>query len=209
MPGVDLSPDHPLGVLHRNFPLGLRDRDDTGHHRQQQENQRHSVEQIKLAFGAAVRSKHDVSRLNGAWQVRHNSDGNDQRNAIADAAFRDLFPQPHQQQCAGRQNQHSLNPIPPEVLFQHQRAGELRELLRMFPGQSHERPVPKTQYDCQATAILDKFGAPAFFPRQFAQLGNHCRHQLDNDGRGDVGHDSQGANGAMLKRAACKEAVHA
>ena len=158
------------------------------------------------------REKHHFQRHRSPGQARQNADGDDQRNTVADAAFGNLFAEPHQQHRARGEDERRLNAVEPDVRgrIEHQVATVPagKKFSRIFPADGHHQSLPEAKQDRQVTAILNDLGAATFFAGEFAEGRNDGGQKLDNDGRADVGHDAQRADSAMLQRATGKKTVH-
>ena len=153
--------------------------------------------------------EHIHQTLSGLGQAGQNAHGNNQGNAVANAAIGDLFAQPHEQHRAGGQDDCRLKPVPPEVVNQHELAVKIRENgAGMLPANSHDHALRQAKKQSQDASVLDELAAPAFLARQLAQEGNHRLQQLQDDRRADVRHDAQGAHRAFFEAAAGEHAVH-
>src|SRR5450756_1138740 len=160
-------------------------------------------------FPATARPEHFPRRPDRLRQTRQDAHGDDQRNTVADAAFGDLFTEPHQKHRASRHHGHRHEKVNRLVVNQYQLADKIVENgSRMQPVLREVRALPDTQQHRQITAVLDDLAAAALFPRQLAQTRPDRRQQLDDDRRADVWHDAQRTDRAMFKRAAGKGVVH-
>jgi len=81
--------------LDRDLPLRLGDGDDPGNHSGEQQHQRNSMPEVELSLDPGLGEEHVSERHRRLRQARQNADGDDQRNAVADAALGDLLAQPH------------------------------------------------------------------------------------------------------------------
>ncbi len=105
----DLAADDALGVLHGNLALRLRDGDDRRDHDEQEGHHEDEHERTHLAglIGAVAARHEGAPRLDErGGQARHDADGDDERDAVADALVGDLITQPHEQHGAGGEREH-------------------------------------------------------------------------------------------------------
>ena len=169
--------------------------------------------EVEFSLDPGVGEEHVSQRHRRLRKTRQNANSDHERYAVADAALGDLLAQPHQEHRPRSQHQQGLETVKPNVriLVEHQplRRVPLREkLLRVLPANCHHHALPQAEKHGQITAILNNLGATALFARQFAQCGNDCCEQLNNNSRADIGHDTQGADRAMLQSAAGEQTVH-
>src|SRR5450756_2764307 len=83
---VHLATDHPFGVLHRDAPLGLLDEGDQADHEHDHECDDDELGRAVLATG---------DRPHGGREGRRDLREDQQRHAVADAAFTDQLTEPH------------------------------------------------------------------------------------------------------------------
>ena len=98
LPLIDLVTDLTLGVVDGDPTLAALDEDHEGRH---QNDQRHD-DQRRHRVHVAVADQR-AHAANGAGQTGHDAGEDDQRDAVAQTPFSDLFAQPHQEHRAGDQ----------------------------------------------------------------------------------------------------------
>src|SRR5262249_49786491 len=154
--GDDLAADGALGVLHSDFALGLGHGDNAGDHPKEKEHHDDGVEEVEFGVHASRAGEHVAETLGGLGEPGHDADADDERDAVADAAFRDLFAEPHQEQRAGGQHKHGLNAVPPQRLahrFGEQVPGEpLKDIASVFPADGHHQTLDEAQQHGEVTA---------------------------------------------------------
>ena len=137
-------------------------------------------------------------------------DGDNEGNAVAYPPFRDLITDPHQKHGAGHHDEHG-----------HQRklhagvddklavCGNVEakgfQALRMFQGAYQEPALHNGNDNGNGARPLGHFLAAAFLPHHLGPLGNHGGKELGHDGSGNVRHDAEGKNAALLQAAAGKD----
>jgi hypothetical protein len=146
--------------------------------------------------------------LPGLGKPCQNPDADDQGDAVANAAFRDLFTEPHEQQSAGCQDEHRLYVVPPKVFVEHQVSRKVGDESPGLKLTSKEESLSQAKKHRQITAVLNHLCASALFARQLAEPRHDGGEQLDDDGRADVRHDPHRPDRASLQRASGKHAVH-
>ena len=117
-----------------------------------------------------------------------------QGDAVADAALRNLLAKPHHEQGAGHQGGGG-HKVEPEA------GGERQALI----GQGHRQGEPLHKGDEQGAVagVLGDLAPPRLaFLAQLLQAGVHHAHQIHDDAGGDVGHDIQGQDAHPLQGAA-------
>src|SRR5690606_32490669 len=204
LPAHDFTADHALRALQRNAAGPQVDVNDEGGDGQDHE------QDYGFHRDAALSGKnHFRFAEHGAGHLRHDADEDDQGDAIADAAGRDLLAQPHDehgdrgQSEDGQQGEaHLTHPGSQKTLAGG--GGLAAQPGRDAPGlhgADDERAV---------TGPLRELGAPFLaLPLELSDGGNNGSHQLDDDGRTDIGHDAQGKNGRALESAAHEGIVQA
>ena len=94
LPAVLAASVHALGVVHGYPPLGLVHHDDADH---DQDGEHTDDEQSERGRAPGLA---EYRLPNGGGQPRDDSGKDDERNALADAVFRDEFTEPNQEHCA-------------------------------------------------------------------------------------------------------------
>src|SRR5256885_1272244 len=111
----DAAPDHALGVLHRNAALtGFDENDerDNSNHENKEQSENENAERSPL-----LRFHKFDEVTDGAGQADDDTDEDDERHAVTDAAFADLLAKPHDEGGAGGQRQHRhQGETPPRVI---------------------------------------------------------------------------------------------
>src|SRR5262245_30139079 len=121
------------------------------------------MEEIEPRADISHAAEHVPQRLPRLRQPRHNADADDQRYAVANATFGNLFTQPHVQQGAGGENDDRLDAIPPDSIVHHQLAREaLEEVPGVFPTDGHHQALPEAKQHRQITAILNDLRSATF-----------------------------------------------
>ena len=159
-----------LGALHEH--------DETDQSREQRE---HADDQRRIDRASAGLLEY----LNQEGRhARDDSGHDDQRNAVADAARGDLFAQPHQENRAAGERNHGGKPER-EARRDHDRAP-------LFEADGDGVGLHRRQHHRAVARVLVDLLAPglALFFELFKGRRNR-RHQLNDDGGRDVGHDSQ------------------
>ena len=184
LPAHDFAPDHAFGVLHRDSPFAALHIHNEGDHRDHEDNNpdhQGEGERTPRAVFGFVKQINDAAR-----QSDDDACENQQRHAVADATLRDLLAQPHDEGAARGEGQHDHHAKAPAgsqrvpALFKANRDSE-----RLHGAQDHG-DVARPHGDFLAPEF-------AFFLQLGQRLVDHGE-QLQNDGRGDVGHDTQGEN---------------
>ncbi len=159
--------------------------DHSGHHDDHAQNHR-SRDGTRTALGQELRQM--------AGNLGHDADKDDQRDAVADAAGRDLLAQPLQEHCATDKGD------------DHRGAEEHPGLMREIAVLKTDSQTPgleeRQQHRAITRILVDLFAA--LFALFFELLQRrHHRGQKLNDNRGrDIGHNSQGKYAHPPQRAA-------
>ncbi len=110
--------------------------------------------------------------LHAVRQTNHDTGKDQQRNAVADAAFGDLFAEPHHEDRSGRQRQHRR---------QQEAPGRRADSVDLQPVRD-ERSLNAAETDRQIPRpLIDLLPAHLAFFLQLLQLRRDDRHQLKND----------------------------
>ena len=101
----DFIAHHALGVLDRDLALALHDHDNTHRHGDEEDSHNDGLRQTE-ALTRADRTEEQIVGGDGRiWNIGQDTDGDEQRDAITDAALGDLLAEPHQEHGAsGHEN---------------------------------------------------------------------------------------------------------
>src|SRR6266705_3557748 len=133
----------------------------------------------------------------------HQGDEEDQRHSIADAAFANLFAEPHDERRTRGQRENG-----------HQRKAKTRMInhglavgaSRRLQSLSDRERLDDAQDDGQVARILrDLAPAELAFLLQTLEIRKNHGHQLQDDRGGDVRHDAEGKNRQLAKVAAAEQ----
>ena len=191
----DAAAYYALGVLHRDAAFGSLYKDNEGdyHHHH---HQHHDESEDTPLFGDKYV---DVEIADRTRYTDHNAGEDDQRHAVADTAFGNLFTQPHNESSTGGERQDGQ---------QNEANTRIDDdlILHAFEANRNTERLRDTQTDGQVAGPLRDLSTPQLaFLRQFLERGNYDREQLQNDRRSDVGHDAQGKNRQPANIAAGKQ----
>src|SRR5713101_6007346 len=205
LPTHDAAPNNALRILHGNAALPAFHEDDESDNRDHQRDQKDQRQRCKgppsLRLGLLIQVHHR------ARQPDNDADEDDQRHAVADAAFADLFAEPHDERRTRRQREDGHQGKAKPWVINHglpARAGRRLQGLRDREG------LDDAQDDRQVARILRNL-APAkfaFLLQTFEVRKNHG-HQLQNDRRGYVRHDAERENRQAAEVAAAEEVENA
>ena len=203
----------PFGVLHGNAPLGLRHRHDERHHDNQEGNQGHEQHGSHGDNRAVLVHQGFPGQGDCTRKGVNNVDGNDEGNAVADAAFRNLVAYPHQEHGARHHNEHRHEGeldagVNDKLAVRRNVETHGLQAFRVFQRADQEPALHKGNDDGDGARPLGHFLAAAFFPHHLGPLGNHRGKELGHDGSGNVGHDAQSKNAALLEAAAGENGQH-
>ena len=214
LPRINLAAHRTLRMLDWNLTLRLGDRNDAGNHRHQQRQHGDQVkdENVEIAPLLRLAAEHIEQSLEGLRQTGDDADTDDQRYAVANAAFGNLLAQPHQQHGAGGDHNNGLDAVPPNVAraVHDELAAEIGvHSGRILPLHGHKESLTDAQSNREISAILNELGPATFFTSELAQARNDCREQLNDDSGADVRHNAQSAKRTVFQRAPGEHAVHA
>ncbi len=152
----------------------------------------------KRSPGSVFRLVDEVG--DAARKSDHDAGENQQRHAVSHAAFGDLLAQPHNESAASGEGEHghqdeAIAGINHEIPGLHQAESDAQRLHR---AENHGQ-IPRPLGDLLAAEF-------AFFLQFGERLIDH-RQQLQNDGRCDVRHDSEGEDGEAAELAS-GEKIH-
>src|SRR5215467_6880948 len=180
-----LAAHHSFRVLHWYAALAAFNVNDEGDHQDHQGNQQDHGGEGKRSPSVILGLVDDAGK-------------DQQRHAVADAALGDLFAQPHDERATGGQGKHG-----------HQDeadAGVDDEVAALHQTDGNAERLDSAQNNSEVTSPLGNLLATEFaFLLQLGQRLIHNRQQLQDDGRGDVGHDAQGEDGQTTQLAATEQ----
>ena len=140
--------------------------------------------------------------LMAAGQVGDDAREDDQRNAVADAARGDLLAEPHQEHGAADQRDDGGNA--------EEHAGIGDDAVAALEADRNAVGLHQRQdHGAVARVLVDDLAALLAFLLQGFERRHHRRHQLHDDGGGDVGHDAEREDRHALHGAARKHVEHA
>ena len=197
LPAVDLAAHHPLGVLHRNLPLGLRHRDDARDHQEDHDQHADQMEDAELRHAV-----HGLEHVDRAWTAPGS------RLTMLIVMISEMpLPMPRSVICSPSH----ISSIVPVVMVttvssRNPRPGHHHDVavdadaLGMLQRDGHGVALDEAKHHGQVAAVLgDLLAARIAFARQPLQGRNDRRQQLQDDGGADVGHDAQRAHRAFSK----------
>ena len=201
MAAHDAAADHTLGILYGNAPLAAFDKYDEADHRQHQgdeQDQSEAGERSPLLGGSFGPQVEDA-----AGQSHDDAGENDQRHSVADATVTDLFTEPHNESGTGGQRQDGHQGEPePGVIDERRSVGALLALQREGDG----KRLKNAQQNGEVARVLGDLAASEFaLFLQALEIRPGYRHQLQDDGCGDIGHDAQSKNGEPPEIAAAEQ----
>ncbi len=179
----DATAYNALGVLHGNAALAALDVDYEAHDGHHDSDQYGNPQGRTRSPG--TRLNFQIKLVDTAGQADHDTRKNQERHAIANATFGNLFAQPHDECCTGCEREHGHDDearawIDDKITLPLEADGDKQRLNATEDDGQVSRPLGNL-----ASAKLSLF-------LQFSQrLVDHSQ-QLQNDGRRDVGHDAQG-----------------
>ena len=191
--------DHALGILYRNLARALHEGHSANHH-EEQHNQLDDENQ--KACSALVEAGCALGH-EGTGQAGNDTDHDDEGNAIANASVGDLLAEPHDEQRASHQQDDRRNPeegsgsgtvkrgdggngaCHPELL------DDVTDVARGLDDHDDHRKVTHDLVHFLTSALT--------FLLQALEVRHRHAEQLDDDGRGDVRHDTQGKDGCIAE----------
>ncbi len=214
VPAEHLAPDDAFRVLYRNLAHRLGDGDER--RRSRDEEQNHSEQMLKAVLRLARTRDRTGENLDEGGKrlrnVRDDAEDDQNRGAVADAALRDLFPEPEHDDRAGRQDQrahHGEERLVDDDHFAREalNADRLPHARRIAEHSDDDEGLQKRDADGQIARVLRDLLLPVFLVAESGQAGNDRAHQLHDDRGADVGHDAQREDGALEHRAAGEHVV--
>ena len=196
-PAVLAATDHTLGVLHRDSALCLLNIDNGDGHEEQKRDD--SGDRTPLA-GLA-----DRQQLLG--QTGRNRGEDQERHAVADATLRDEFAQPHDDAGAGHHDDDHHDEGQHRLVTNDRLRARLEELAATRQ-RNRRRRLKDSEEDRQVARVLSQLRLSRLsFLVQVVESGNHDPQQLDDNRRGDVGHNAQRED-RELQQGTAREQVH-
>jgi hypothetical protein len=185
-----------LRVVHRDAALRALDEHDERRHRADHQDEDQRERRVDFAVADELERAADRRR-----QARDDAREDDHRDAVAEAALRDLLAEPHQEHGArdhrdGGHEQELRARVDHDalVLERDGRAGALER-------RKGDRAVARVLRELAAARL-------AFLAQRLQARHDHAHH-LHDDRRGDVGHDAHGEDRQPLQRAAREHVEHA
>ena len=196
-----LGPAPALGILHDDAPFGPFDNDD------ENDDDRHHGDQAgDMQRGKRAGAPEFDRRGDGARQLGDDARKDDQEDAVADPARRDLLAQPHQEDGAADQGDDGGG-AEEQARIDHRRAlGAGHALDADGNAVALNR---RQQYGAKAGVLADLLPARLALLLDLLELGRDGGHEPHDDGRGDVGHDAEGEDRHPPERAAGEQVEHA
>ena len=183
-----------LGILHDDPSLGGLDEDDHRDHEHDAHNQGDDEQRRQGARPAQFEGLHQRVR-----QGRDDAGKNDQRDAVANAAGRDLLAQPHQEQGAADQR-YDGDEAEKDARIDHHRSGG-----RYLAFEPHGNAIGlegRQDHRAVAGVLVDLLPAGLAFLLQRLERRHHRRQDLHDDGRRDIRHDAERQHRHAADRAA-------
>ena len=199
--------------MHGYAPLGLRYRDDERHHDNQEGDQGHEQHGAHRDDRAVLVHQRFPGQGHRARKGMDNVDGNNEGDAVADAALRNLVAYPHQEHGARHHDEHRHQGklhawVNDELAVRRDVEAHGFQTVRMFQCTDQEPALHNGDDDGNGARPFGHLLAASLFPHHLGPLGNHRGKELGHDGSGDVGHDAQRKNAALLQAAAGKDGQH-
>ena len=188
--------DLALRILDQQTPLRALHEDDEGddgdHHHHDDEDQAGRERTLAAEFERAG---------DRGGKLRDDARHDDQRHAVADAALGDLLAEPHQEHGAAGKRDHGRD------AKEHARIGD--DVAGAFKADGDAVGLERRQHDGQVAGVLVDGLAPGLaLLLERLEGRRHRRHQLDDDRRGDVGHDVQREDRHAVNAAAGEHVEH-
>ncbi len=147
-------------------------------------------------------------------ELSQDADRDDDGDAVADPALRDLVTHPHEEEGAGGHDKDGEE-AEGESGIGNQRdaqlgdgvndAGEEGVGLGALEGEGQEPSLENAEGDRCVAGVLGDLLATTILAGKAPEAGNHGPEELEHDRGADVGHDAQGEDGAIPQRAAGEE----
>ena len=186
---VDLVADLTPSVVHRDAPLAAFDEDHEGRH---ENHDRDHEDRRQGRDGARAHKLEESAR--SVREPGHDAGEDDDRNAVAETAFRDLLTEPHQEHRAGHETHGARE-------AEHQ-AGHQNETSLTFQSHCNADRLEEPQKQRAVARVLsDLATAGLAFLTQRLKTRQHIRQHLHDDRCRDVGHDAESEHREARQRA--------
>ena len=195
---VHPAADHPLGVLHRDAPLGLLHEDHERDHHEDHDDREQRGERAPVL----------VDRQQLARDDRDDLGEDHDRHAVADAAVGDQLAHPHDDGGARHHRDHHRRDV------EHGRVGDDRVggdvAVREQRAAAGKLDVPGRLQDRQADGqvpgvLRDLRLAGLALVLERLKPGDDDGQQLEDDARGDVRHDAEREHRQVLERVTAQQ----
>ena len=184
------APNHALGVLHGDSALSLLDVDD----RDRDEEQKGDDSRNRAPLAGLANRQELLGQTSG------NRGEDQQGHTVADAALRDEFAQPHDDARTGHHDDDHHDEREYRTVLNDVLVAGL-EQLAAARQRNRRRRLQNTQEDSQITRVLRQLRlAGLSLLVEVIESRNHDPQQLDDDRRGDVGHDAQREDRQLQER---------
>ena len=188
--------DDTLCILYRYLADCLY-QGDRSHEDQEQQHQLEDKHDGATAGGLETRI--DLGQQ-GVGQTGHDTDHDYQRDTVADTLVRDLLAEPHDEHGTGDEDRRRIGYEAERVAV-----NECRGHLMVQVGDVR-RALEDQHADGKEARPLIHFAAAAFtFLLHLLEIRDHHTHELDDDGGGDVRHDSECKDGRIAECTAGKD----
>ena len=197
-----LASDLALGVADGDTALGTLHEHDGRQHGGHEQHDDDREEDAHAAGLDEVHGLHDAAR-----DAHHDTAEDDQGDAVADTAFSDLLTQPHDEHGTGREGGHGHHAEMP-ARIEHD--GRAVGAGHGFEPDGDEQALHQGDQHGQVTGVLGYLAASglAFFLGHALDVGAHHLQKLHDDGRRDVGHDTQSEDGHVGQAATGEHVEH-
>ena len=175
---VDLHPDLSPRILDRKFSQrSLHEHNECDH---RHDHHDHADDDRRRKRSGAALAEELRKRCRN---LRDDAGENDQGNAVSDAARRDLFAEPHQEERSADERDHAGNPEEP--------AGVDSQFARLQAYGESVRLECREEHGSVPSVLVDFLPALLAFFFELLELRHHCDQQLNDNRRRDVRHDSE------------------
>ena len=192
--GHHLATDLALGIVHRDAPLAALDEHHEPGHAHHGDEQEQREQRLERAAADEIERLGDRARQPG-----DDAGENDDRDTVADTALGNLLAEPHQKHGTGHKRDDGHEFEADTRRHHHRHAGGGLRFKRDGDTQSLER----RQRHGAVARVLRDLAPPAFaLFLQLLELRHRGRHQLHDDGGGDVRHDAEREHRETAERTA-------
>ena len=185
--------DDTLCILYRDLADSLHE-GDRRHEDEEQEHQFEDKHDGAAAGGLEARIDLGQQRMG---QTCHDADHDYQRDTVTDTLVRDLLAEPHDEHGTRDQDRRRIGNEAERVAV-NERSGDLMiqvgDIRRALQDQHADRQKARPLVHLAAAALT--------FLLHFLEIRDHHTHELDDDGGGDVRHDSERKNRGVAECAA-------